>query len=464
MKNLGLTIISLLLISICSYSQIFHIPADHSTIQEGINAATHGDTVLVAEGTYYENLNFMGKGILLGSTFILDNDPSKIESTIINGSTPIEPDTASCVLFINGEDSNSIICGFTITGGMGTLWDDEHNPGYYYTEGGGILIQAASPTIKNNIIRNNEAINRTGSIVSAGGGAIRCGDGNPTIQNNIILENEGRYGGGIVLNFSGATISNNIIAYNSGGEDYGGGGIWAVGEGISPKSIVNNTIVMNQSATTGGGIRLWSTEADVKNNIFWGNTAFQYPQIQGGGSNLSYCNVEGGYAGTGNIDEDPAFAGINYLLDESSPCIDAGVEDAMYNDPEDPGNPGFALFPAMGAPRNDMGVYGGPLSMGFPAVITFLRENNNPVSDMLIFPNPCTNEEVSLKFTLSTRQSIQVALHSSYGKNIRSLHIDMMTSGNHSLQFDVSDLPSGVYFVKVIAGTSLQVKKLILIR
>ncbi len=55
------------------------------------------------------------------------------------------------------------------------------------------------------------------------------GDANPLIQNNLIAYNQGRYGGGIVLNYSGATIRNNIIDHNSGGEDYGGGGIWSVG-------------------------------------------------------------------------------------------------------------------------------------------------------------------------------------------------------------------------------------------
>jgi len=58
---------------------------------------------------------------------------------------------------------------------------------------------------------------------------IRCGDGNPRIRHNIIDLNGGRYGAGIVLNFSGAVIENNVIGNNSGGQDFGGSGIWSYG-------------------------------------------------------------------------------------------------------------------------------------------------------------------------------------------------------------------------------------------
>jgi len=70
--------------------------------------------------------------------------------------------------------------------------------------------------------------------------------------------------------------------------------------------------------------------------------------------------VEGGHVGTGNLDLNPLFADIdNFYLTSPSPCIDAGQPDDIFNDVEDPANPGSPLFPALGGLRNDMGAYGG---------------------------------------------------------------------------------------------------------
>ncbi len=52
-----------------------------------------------------------------------------------------------------------------------------------------------------------------------------------------------------------------------------------------------------------------------------------------------------------------------FYLSATSPCIDKGHPDESYNDPEDPNNPGFALLPAKGTVRNDMGAFGGHSGM-----------------------------------------------------------------------------------------------------
>jgi hypothetical protein len=332
-----------------TWSATLHVPGTYPTIQEAIDASASGDTVLVAPGTYLENIDFKGKEIIVGL------------GTVIDGSNPKDPDFASCVLIISGEGPSTVLDGFTLTGGKGTVWQDIHNK-LWYREGGGILIELSSPTIQNNLIIDNEAIDKTG-LASAGGGGIRSGDGDPMIRNNVIYRNQGRYGGGIVMNYATGTIMNNLICGNHGGKDYGGGGIWTY---AGDNTIVeNNTIVDNTSGSRGGGMRVWSTTVTGRNNIIWGNeAATQGDQIfkwVNATVDLTYSDVQGGWTGTGNIDAHPLFGDDNCIFCPYSPCIDAGDSDPACNDPEDPGQPGQAEYPSMGGLRNDMGAYGGPL-------------------------------------------------------------------------------------------------------
>ncbi|GAG74947.1 unnamed protein product, partial [marine sediment metagenome] len=83
---------------------IINVPDDYPTIQEGIDASADGDTVLVADGQYYERISFYGKGILLTSEFIIDSDTLHIQNTIIDADTSEigVVDTGSVVCFVNG--------------------------------------------------------------------------------------------------------------------------------------------------------------------------------------------------------------------------------------------------------------------------------------------------------------------------------------------------------------------------
>lgn len=444
------------------HGQIIHIPDDFATIQQGIDASANGDTVLVEQGEYFENINFKGKNIVVCSNFPLNGNPEDIIQTIINGGNPVHPDTASCVLIVSGENSSAVLEGFTLTGGSGTLWEDEHGPNNFYTEGGAILIQASSPIIKNNIISGNEAINVPSGAVSAGGGAIRVGDGNPLILNNIITFNQGRYGGGIVLNFSGALIKNNIIAFNSGGQDYGGGGLWCYSNGADPIIINNNTIVNNHSVLGGGGIRLWSAVSSLTNNIFWGNTATIGSQIQGGSGTISYCCVENGWAGTGNINVNPQFITGNFILDDNSECIDSGNPDALFNDPEDPNNAGFALYPAKGGLASDIGVYGGPGCSVMPQILTAV---SNPVffeEKVHLQQNPVANQAIQLKSFTNENCGFTYYINDMFGNICKKGTV--VLSQNESLTISISDISTGAYLLKIVFNNgSTESKKLIVL-
>jgi len=349
----------LLMVSVAQ-GTVINVPADQPTIQDGVVASGNGDTVLVADGTYYENVIFLGKSIVLSSHFYVDGDVSHIYHTIINGSQSPYPIYKSCILMINNEDSTTTVQGFTLTGGTGTVWQDPHNL-LFYQEGGAILTENVSPIIQFNRIINNSASEICSSCTSAGGGGIRVGDGNPKILNNIIMNNDGRYGGGIVLNYSTGVIKNNIIAYNTGGQDYGGSGIWKYARGDC--LVENNTIVYNNSDLAGGGILVWATSMTIRNNIVFGNTSPSHPHIyvkSGATADVTYNLVEGGYAGTGNIDADPQFVCDYYYLAAGSEAVDAGDPDPGYNDPSNGAFPALADWPARGGLTGDMGAYGGP--------------------------------------------------------------------------------------------------------
>src|SRR5260370_15136118 len=98
---LGMTI-HLPFASSAAAQNIINVPATQPTIQAGINAASNGDTVLVAPGTYTENINFGGKAITVTSS----GGPSV---TIIDGGAH-----GSVVTFNSCETTNSLLSGFTI--------------------------------------------------------------------------------------------------------------------------------------------------------------------------------------------------------------------------------------------------------------------------------------------------------------------------------------------------------------
>jgi hypothetical protein len=191
------------------------VPADYNTIQIAIDSSSNGDIVLVDEGVYYENINYKGKAITVASHFIIDSLESIIWNTVIKGCQPSNPDSGSVVYFISGEDTNSILIGFTITGGTG-----QQN-----ISGGGIYCDYSGAKILNNIIIGNNAVGDDLGGASGGGIYVRNPEGSNNyiiIENNKIIYNSlgpngargGNSGGGIFIEHTEGIIINNVISEN----------------------------------------------------------------------------------------------------------------------------------------------------------------------------------------------------------------------------------------------------------
>lgn len=252
-------------------AETLHVPADFETIQDAIDAAKHGDLILVSPGHYIDNLNFLGKAIHVKSL-------EGAENTFIDGGFPLDPEYGSVALFENGEGNDSILEGFTLMNGTGTCFEadsDVKNP-----HGGGVFCFESSPTLKNNTITLCEA---------SSGSGISCYTASPLILENRIIKNQGsKFGGGIFIEHgSSPLIENNQVSENLSDQ---GGGIFCRKSDISLKY---NRIVCNEAYEVGGGACIMASTSILTGNIISGNTVLEAGWLgQGGGLELNSGNYE----------------------------------------------------------------------------------------------------------------------------------------------------------------------------
>jgi len=358
-------------VSIVQGNTTIHVPADQPTIQAAINAAEEGDLVVVDPGTYFETINFLGKAITLRSS----GGPS---NTIIDGDM-----SGSVVQCVNGEGSGTVLEGFTVTrghadvgagmlniGSSPTIIDCIFTDNHADDRGGGMYNREGNPIIIASTFAGNTS-------VEMGGGMFNF-RASPEVTDCIFTQNSSNKGGGMrnYLN-SHATVTNSIFSNNvaweeGGGMDNrknsnavvtgcvfegntagsGGGGMHNyVGRAVATGNpIIINCLFFDNSAPSGAGIR--NNDPDptiinttitynngpgissrngsapiIKNSIVWGNSGGSFSGASAGLSDVSYSDIEGGFTGTGNLDENPDFlnsTGNDYHIAAYSPLIDAG--------------------------------------------------------------------------------------------------------------------------------------------
>jgi len=336
------------------------------------------------------------------------------------------------------------------------------------TNGGGIYCDESSPVIEGNLIQNN--------FSGSGGGMLVTSSSPHSISNNLIAGNIALDGGGVYLGSSDSpyNFSNNVVIRNKG--KYSGGGI-SGSNSNGMVYILNNTIAYN-SAKTGGGMLLKGDSFSILTSIFFSNTAGRDSQISiSKNVSILYNAIQGGWQGEGNLDVEPLFvdpANGDYHLQPNSPCIDKGNPDPQYNDPEDPNNPGYALYPALGTVRNDMGAYGGPGAANWniaTAVESKPEELANLPKTFELFqnyPNPF-NPTTTIKYQLPQRTEVSLKIYNLLGQLVRTLVDEKQMAGNYSVIWDGKNdknrvVSSGLYFYTLRTKDFVQSRKMILIR
>ena len=234
----------------------------YCSIQTAIDNAVDTDEIVVAPGTYFEAINFLGKAITLRSS-----DGSDV--TTIDGTGFFH--VVQCV---SGEGPDTVFDGFTVTGGNadGEFFPDKN--------GGGMLILDGSPTVTNCTFSGNSAIVDRERASASGGGMYN--NGSPTVTNCTFSENSSNVGGGMNNGSAGnPTVTNCTFTGNSaivGRAGTGWGGGMHNNSGSSP-TLTNCTFSGNSANFGGGMFNFFSSSPTVTNCTFSGNSS----NDQGGG-------------------------------------------------------------------------------------------------------------------------------------------------------------------------------------
>lgn len=309
---------------------------------------------------------------------------------------------------------------------------------------------------------------------------------NSNIHHNNLQEHEAlhyiadgglEYGGaGILISNGTGWEENPIILINTLITD----NISEWGAGISivkGKVQISNCTISNNVNTDGnygsGLVDLAEIELMVTNSIIHGNDPQDYLGLGWGVRSFSYSNFGQEIEGIEIINEDPMFIETennNYHLNPNSLCVDAGNPDELFNDFEDPNNLGFALYPALGIVRNDMGAYGGS---GYYET----DWTDNVASDTMVkdgfnlsnYPNPF-NPETNISYNITLAGYVELSIYNTKGQKVNTLVKNYKNTGTHTIVWDGKDsnqeqVSSGIYFYRIKTNEIIsKTKKMILIK
>jgi hypothetical protein len=322
-------------------------------------------------------------------------------------------------------------------------------------------------------IRNNSIYNNTNDADNSWTAPIWLWDFKShevIIDGNHIHHNSGGKAGGFYARDSyNYKLTNNVFDHNY--SDQWGGVMYfhQYNPGvIQTRSLIANNTFMNNEADYYAGVIYFTSAYDslcpvIMNNIFWQNNASTGNDIYYWGAEdiLVYNNdikkdeIIGNWTGHGNIDEDPLF--IDTLCHISGgPCHNTGIDELTVN--------GVTYFaPDIdfdGTPRPQ----GAEWDIGADECLMirlpeFIEQNSS--FNIFLSPNP-TSKTTTLSFQLKERKEVSINLFSMQGELVESIHLGIKQAGEHHQKLDLSQLPDGVYLLRLCAGEEVESAKIIL--
>lgn len=231
---------------------VLEVPEGYQTIQEAIDAARDGDTIVVASGKYIGegnyDIRFNKKAIIVRS----ENGPDS--TTISCGGTSADPKRA--FIFTGKEDTNSVVEGFTIEHGYAT--DESINKGW----GGAVYIQYSSPKFMNCVFTACKA---------KYGGAIACRTSAPIFENCTFIANTAFVEGGAIKSEGAANprIRNCRFESNTAGERGGG-----IDFRNASATVIGSKFISNSASNPGygGALYCYSSSPYFEDCIFYLNS------------------------------------------------------------------------------------------------------------------------------------------------------------------------------------------------
>lgn len=340
------------------------------------------------------------------------------------------------------------------------------------TKGGGISCFDANPILMNVTITGNSAnsdFNPSGVGSYGVGGGIYCWfNSSPILQNVTIKENIAEWGGGIYSGKSRLSLMNSTVSENTASK---GGGIHSIESKIN---LINVTMSENE-ADMGGGIYSEDSHQFLVNTILWNDSpqemyfAPELPWSDPSSIVVAYSDVQGDSTGIetndfgsiywlqGNISTDPLFVDLgdgNFHLQEGSPCIDAGTAfyvwegDTLVN---------VSSQDYVGS-APDLGAFEyGAISITQEAPQIPLKFTLNQP-----YPNPF-NPTTTLEFSIPQTGVVTLTVYDLLGREAETILSRSLDVGHHTVQWNASNVPSGIYFVRMHAGDFTQTRKMLLL-